>query len=118
LKSSKKDIQKDDYDALLTSFDKCLQNLETYDGDDASYVKLTIFQEVFNFLDTYRNGLARSGVDESTVLSLLDEVHSKSSELFVTAEESIAIQDEIEKNYEGFRDNIETTYQNVAERSN
>ena len=118
LKSSKNDIQKKDYDELLKSFSKCLNNLENYKNNDASYVKLTIFQEIFNFLNTYRNSLATCKVDEQTVLSLLDMVYSKTNTLAPTAEESIKIRDTILNNYNSYKESIETTYANVAERSN
>lgn len=118
LKSSKNDIQKENYDELLESFNTCLNNLENYEGNDASYVKLTIFQEVFHFLNTYRNSLATCKVDETTVQSLLDTVYSKASELAPTAEESIKIRNEILDNYEDYKESISATYANVAERSN
>lgn len=117
LKSSKNDIQKENYEELLESFNTCLNNLENYEGSDASYVKLMIFQEVFNFLNTYRNSLATCKVDENTVLSLLDTVYSKANELAPTAEESIKIRNDILDNYNGYKDSIETTYSNAAERS-
>lgn len=118
LKGTKNDIQKENYDELLDSFNICINNLEEYEGNDASYVKLTIFQEVFNFLNTYRNSLATCAVDENTVLSLLETVYSKTAQLAPTAEEAIQIRQEILNNYDSYKSSIETTYANVAERSN
>ena len=118
LKSSKNDIQKENYDELLESFNTCLNSLEDYEGADASFVKLTIFQEIFNFLNTYSNSLATCNVDENIVLDLLQNVQLKTSELAPTAEESIKIRNDILNSYHAYKENIATTYINVAERSN
>lgn len=118
LKSSKNDIQKEDYDALLISFNNCLNNLEDYEGTDASFVKLTIFQEIFNFLNSNSRSLATCKVEIETVLNLLDIVRDKAYDLAPTAEESINLRNTILDSYDDYKDNIETTYMNVAERSN
>ncbi len=118
LKSSKNDIQKENYDELLQSFSECLSNLENYEGADASFVKLTLFQEIFNFLNTYSKSLAICKVDKDTVLDLLQRVQEAASALAPTAAEAIDIRNDIMNSYDSYKDNIETTYMNVAQRSN
>lgn len=115
--TSKNEPNKEAYEGLLTSFQTCMDNLDSYDYDDAAYIKLTMYREIANLLNEYRKGLAMTGVEKEQVLQLLESVYNKTDELFVTQPVSIQIKDSILNSYAEYQENIERVYTNTGERS-
>lgn len=115
--TSVKEPTKDAYDNLLQSLQVCINNTDTYDYDDAAYIKLTMYREISNLLNDHRRGFASTGVDKNTVLQMLGEINSKTNALSVTQQKSVNERDSILASYEGYVDNIERSYTNAGERS-
>lgn len=115
--TSVKEPTKEAYDNLLQSLQVCINNTDTYDYDDAAYIKLTMYREISNLLNDHRRGFSSTGVDKNTVLQILSEINSKTSALSVTQQKSVNERDSILASYEGYVDNIERSYTNAGERS-
>lgn len=115
--TSVKEPTKEAYDNLLQSLQVCINNTDTYDYDDAAYIKLTMYREISNLLNDHRRGFASTGVDKNTVLQILSEINSKTNALSVTQQKSVNERDSILASYEGYVDNIERSYTNAGERS-
>ncbi|MCD8300679.1 MAG: serine/threonine protein kinase [Clostridiales bacterium] len=115
--TSVKEPALEDYEELLSSLEDCIENAEDYDYDDAAYIKLTMYEEVANLLNSHRKGFASVGVDEDRVLGLLETIRGKAGELNVTQERSISLQDEVMEACGGYVSNIRRAYTNTEERN-
>ena len=62
-----------------------------------------------------RKEFAATGVSKDELFDVLDIVQSKTEELVVTRDVSVELREEILKNCEEFKENIERTYTNLGE---
>ena len=108
---------KDKYDELISSLISCVDDMESYDGEDKSYIKLSMYQEISNLLNDHRKGFAVTAVEKSSVLNLLKSVYEKADDLFVSQPENEAIQNSIRNSYSGYVDAINRAYTNTGERT-
>lgn len=115
--TSIKEPTKEAYDELLASLNLCVENMEAYTLDDGAYIKLAMYQEIFNLLNDHRRGFAVTGVEEVRTVSLLNTVYDRAVGLSVTQPQSVAIQNFIIENYEGYLDAIQRAYRNTEERA-
>lgn len=114
--ASIKEPSREAYESLIQSMHVCMENIEDYDYDDASYIKLTMYQEIANLLYDHRKGLATRQIDKSDVLELLRTINTKAGALSVTQSASLKIQEDILRTYEEYVSAIESTYTNTEER--
>ncbi len=105
----------EDYEELLAALSDCIDSADGYDYDDAAYIKLSMYDEMANLLNSHRKGFADAGVGEEDVLDLLGEICDKASLLPVTQEKSVALQDGIADARETYVENIERAYINAGE---
>lgn len=115
--TSVKEPTKETYDELLASMQVCLDSMDTYDYDDASYIKLTMYQEVMNLLYDHRKSFATTQVAKEDVLQLMGQIRDKAEALSVTQQVSMDIQSDILDSYADYVENIERSYTNTEERS-
>jgi serine/threonine-protein kinase len=114
--TSVKEPTKEAYDSLLASLQVCINNTDSYDYDDAAYIKLTMYREISNLLNDHRRGFAATKVDKDTVTQILGTINTRTKALSVTQQKSINERDSILALYENFIDNIERSYSNAEER--
>lgn len=114
--TSVKEPTKEAYESLLASLKLCIENMNTYDYDDAAYIKLTMYREIANLLNDHRKGFATTQVEKETVLEILDMVNEKAKELSVTQQTSMDIRDDVLNSYEEYVENLERAYTNTEER--
>ena len=65
--TSVKEPTYDDYVTLLDSLKTCIENVDQYEGDDASYIRLIMYREIMNLLNDHRKGLAKTGIKVNDV---------------------------------------------------
>lgn len=104
------------YGSLLGSLKVCMDKLETYDYDDAAYIRLTMYREIANLLNDHRKGLAAGKLDKAAVLGILEQVAEKTEALSVTRQASVEIRDFILENVGKYAENIARAYENEEKR--
>lgn len=108
-----KEPTKEYYEQFIDSLTQCLGDVEQYEGEEAAYLQLTMYREIFYLLHEQRKGLAVTDVDEGTVLELLSDIGLKVETLTVTQEKSIEIQEDILSLYETYIQDVERSYTNT-----
>ena len=109
------EVTKESFEQLLDSFMVCIENVSNYESSDSAYTSLTMFQEIANMINERRKEFASTGVSKDELFDVLDIVQSKTEELVVTRDVSVELREEILKNCEEFKENIERTYTNLGE---
>ena len=106
------EASKENYEQLLDQIGDTLTEVE----DSGAYDKLTFYNGVFMLLYDQRTNMEQVNVDQDKILTLLDRVYEKTSELTVQKEQSQQLQGEILDNYDNYREAIQRTYTNAEER--
>ena len=106
------EASKENYEQLLDQINDTLTEVE----DSGAYDKLTFYNGVFMLLYDQRTNMEQVNVDQDKILTLLNCVYEKSSELTVQKEQSQQLQREILDNYDNYREAIQRTYTNAEER--
>ena len=106
----------DDYEELLKIIDSMLSGLGE-DENATEYDTLLICNSVFYFLKDQCASMADAGVDEESVLCLLDQIYETADGLYVQRENSLKLQDEILSGYESSRKVMAETFE-TAQREN
>ena len=109
------EVTRDSVEQLLDSFMVCIENLEDYESSDSAYTSLTMFQEIINLINDRRKEFAASGVPQDDILKVIDIIEKKTEDLVVTRDVSVELRENILKNCDAYRDNIERTYNNLGE---
>lgn len=86
---STKEPTKEDYIKLIDSFNVCIDTIEDYDTEDSAYMKLTLYYEIVNLINRYCDGFAQTGVSQSSVETLFNQVVEKTNALNVTVTSSM-----------------------------
>lgn len=106
------EASKENYEQLLDQINDTLTEVE----DSGAYDKLTFYNGVFMLLYDQRTNMEQVNVDQDKILTLLNCVYEKASELTVQKEQSQQLQREILDNYDNYREAIQRTYTNAEER--
>ena len=106
------EASKENYEQLLDQINDTLTEVE----DSGAYDKLTFYNGVFMLLYDQRTNMEQVNVDQDKMLTLLNCVYEKASELTVQKEQSQQLQREILDNYDNYREAIQRTYTNAEER--
>ena len=106
------EASKENYEQLLDQINDMLTEVE----DSGAYDKLTFYNGVFMLLYDQRTNMEQVNVDQDKILTLLNCVYEKASELTVQKEQSQQLQREILDNYDNYREAIQRTYTNAEER--
>lgn len=109
------EVTRGSVEQLLDSFMVCIENLEDYESSDSAYTSLTMFQEIINLINDRRKEFAASGVPQDDILKVIDIIEKKTEDLVVTRDVSVELRENILKNCDAYRDNIERTYNNLGE---
>ena len=116
VKTTNEDLTKADYDELIASFNKCLDELSS-NKTISDNKKMVIYQEIFNFPNTYRKSMANCKVSKSDVLNLFEKAYRLGTNAGPTFDEELGIIDYMNEKYESFKAGIEDVYSSVEERS-
>lgn len=106
------EASKENYEQLLDQINDTLTEVE----DSGAYDKLTFYNGVFMLMYDQRTNMEQVNVDQDKILTLLNCVYEKASELTVQKEQSQQLQREILDNYDNYREAIQRTYTNAEER--
>lgn len=106
------EASKENYEQLLDQINDTLTEVE----DSGAYDKLTFYNGVFMLLYDQRTNMEQVNVDQDKILTLLNCVYEKASELTVQKEQSQHLQREILDNYDNYKEAIQRTYTNAEER--
>lgn len=107
------EASRDDYEELIATMEEALDDVE----GAGAYDKLTLYNGIFMLLYDQRNSMVQVGVDEKTIMDLLDTVYEKTSTLSVQKEQSQNLQREIMENYDDYKEAIDRAYTNAEERA-
>ncbi len=114
--TSVKEPTKEVYDQLISSMRLCIENTDSYEGDDSQYIRLTMYREIANLLNDRRKGFATTKVGKNSVMGLLQEVNEKTLQVSVTQPKSVDLQNSILEQHSKYVENIERAYTNTEER--
>lgn len=109
--------KQEDYMELLDSMNTCIDNMEGYENDESSYIKLIMYHALNDLLNDHRSGFVSTGVAKEDVMKTMENIREKSDSLAVTQEASLNLQKELDTNYELYVQNLERAYSNAEERS-
>ena len=107
---------KESYESLLDSLRQCMENMDEYEYDDAAYISLTMYREIIHLLNDHRRGLVSTGVDQKSVMEILDTAYNRTETISVTQEASLVIKEAVEESYASCSENIERAYTNSQGR--
>ena len=113
--TSVKEPNKEIYENLLNSIYICMNHLEAYESDDAAYTCLTMYREISNLLNDHRKGLAAVGVEQESVIKIMNMIQERTKKLAVTQGKSIDLRNTILNSYEDYIENIKRSYTNTEE---
>ncbi len=103
------DPSKSVYDELLTTIESAMQSVE----NAGTYDKLTLYNGAFMLLYDQRMNMVSTNVDKDRILSLMDNINSKTNSLpESTKEQTKKLQTEIGNYYEEYKTAIERAYEN------
>ncbi len=108
-------VQEASQESYLELFSVIEQTIEEVEGA-SPYDQLSFYNAVFMLLYDQRANLVSMQVPLEQVLALFDTVYEKATALTVQKEQSQLLQNEINTNYEEYRQSIERAYTNAAER--
>lgn len=112
---SSANVEEASRDNYLKLFEVIQSSLNSVSSAGA-YDQLTLYNGTFMLLYDQRANMESVNVEKETVLSLIDNVYQKASNLSVQKEQSKTLQEEILNNYEEYRAAIERTYSNAEDR--
>lgn len=115
--TSIKEPNYDDYSSLLESLRVCIDNVEQYEADDASYIRLVMYREILNLLNDHRKGLAQTGIIINEVTGIFNDIKDKTNALSVTQAKSLEVQEYINSKIDEYTKNLQRVYGNTEERS-
>lgn len=104
---------KKDYEELLVSFEKAVDNLDTY-NEKMEYTKLTIYDAIIGFLVDRAGGFAVRGIDYNELESLVGKIYMNTSKITVYQERSVAKYNTIIENKDEYLKQIKYAYE-IAE---
>lgn len=107
------EASKESYDELFAMLRDTMNDVK----DAGAYDQLTLYNGIFMLLYDQRNSMVQVNVEQSEVVSLLDDVYSQASDLIVQKEQSRELQREITDNYEDYLQAIQRAYNNAEERN-
>lgn len=84
--SNTKEPTKETYNDLLISLESSIENLNQCDYEDMSHIKLTIYESVVAMVYDQRKGLYETGVEQDTVINLLNYIFDDAEKLVVLQE--------------------------------
>ncbi|MFG6377077.1 MAG: serine/threonine protein kinase [Lachnospiraceae bacterium] len=112
-----KEPKLEDYEQLVESMNICVDNIEDYENEESSYIKLIMFNALCDLINDHRTGFVVTGMEKTNVLQVLEHVYKKAQELSVTQTESSELKTTLNQKYEEYVKNIERAYTNAEERS-
>lgn len=106
------EASKNNYEMLFQTIGAALEDVK----EAGAYDQLTLYNGTFMLLYDQRNQMLNVGVEEETILELLDTVYNSAKSLSVQKDQSRKLQQEIVDHYGTYREAIERAY-DAAERS-
>lgn len=106
------EASRDSYEELFTTMRRAINDVEGANP----YDQLTMYNSIFMLLYDQRSSMANVNVNLDDVLTLLDNVYSKSQALSVNKEQSEILKQEMKGHYVSYREAIERAFANAAER--
>ena len=106
------EASKEKYSELFEVIEESLELVK----EAGAYDQLTLYNGTFMLLYDQRVNLESVNVDKEMVISLMDNIYSRTSALAVQKEQSKKLKSEILDNYESYKSAIERTYINAEER--
>lgn len=107
------EASRDSYESLFETIRSALSDVE----GAGAYDQLSLYNGTFMLLYDQRSNMASVNVDEAAILDLLDTVYDRARSLSVQKAQSKMLQQEIVDNYGTYKEAIQRTYDNAAERS-
>lgn len=106
------EASKENYTKLFDNLEGALSEVK----DAGAYDQLTLYNGIFMLMYDQRSNMASVNVDKSRIEQLMDKAFNVASGLSVQKEQSKKLRSEILDNYKEYKEEIERTYTNAAER--
>ncbi len=100
---------RENYLELISAADGCVDSVL----GRSAYDQLTLYNGIFMLIYDQREHMAAVGVDEETVLALMDRVRARAVVLTVQKEQSALLQSEILDHYTEYREAVRRAYANA-----
>ncbi len=102
-----------EYEGMLTAIEACMQDMKTYSSNDAAYTRLTLYQRILDMLNVNIRGLALTGVEQETVVRLIEDIKAAVEAESITQKKSITLQEQILADSENVLDNLVREYESL-----
>lgn len=103
----------EDYRALLTALQACLEDMQDYSAGDAAYTRLTLYGHILDMLNVNIKGLAVNGIDKKEIQEILTQIRKAAKGESITQQTSIKKQEEILSSIDNVLDNIVREYESL-----
>ncbi|MEG2429770.1 MAG: hypothetical protein RSA99_05240 [Oscillospiraceae bacterium] len=114
--TSVKEPTKEDYEDLMGSLQSCIDNVELYNESDEAYIKVLIYNEIGNLLNSHCIGFAKTGISKETVLNYLNQIYDKTQSLLITQNASVELKEQLDGNAEKYIEAVNRAYLNAEEK--
>lgn len=111
--SNIEEASRDNYIELLNTLKDSLNDVE----NAGPYDKLTLYNGIFMLLYEQSSYMAQANVQQDDILTLFDNVSKNAASLTVNKEQSKKLQNEINTNYENYREAIIREYLNNGQKT-
>lgn len=105
-----------DYNELFAEVEDSIKKVDSAGDGEANYDKISLYYSVILLINDQAKYMASLGFDEAEVTSLLDECYEKSQQITSSLTYVSEMQDNITSDFPGFKQNLESSYNEVGKR--
>ena len=104
---------REDYLAMMDAIETCMEDMQTYDSNDAAYTRLTLYQRILDTVNANIRGFALNEIPQESVQNMVKNICTAVRGESVTQTASISLQEQILQQSILVEDNIAREYDNL-----
>ncbi|MGY3756285.1 serine/threonine-protein kinase [Helcococcus kunzii] len=105
-----------DYKSLIDSINETVGSSLGYDSADASFTKLTIFEELGNIINTFRGGFASVQIPKKELDDIFTKMSEEINSMFISQKKTLEFKNRVIQSFSDIKNNINITYKSLGEQ--
>ncbi|MCT1795997.1 serine/threonine-protein kinase [Helcococcus kunzii] len=105
-----------DYKSLIDSINETVGSSLDYDSADASFTKLTIFEELGNIINTFRGGFASVQIPKKELDDIFTKMSEEINSMFISQKKTLEFKNRVIQSFSDIKNNINITYKSLGEQ--
>ncbi|MFL8952329.1 serine/threonine-protein kinase [Helcococcus kunzii] len=105
-----------DYKSLIDSINETVGSSLDYDSADASFTKLTIFEELGNIINTFRGGFASMQIPKKELDDIFTKMSEEINSMFISQKKTLEFKNRVIQSFSDIKNNINITYKSLGEQ--